>query len=69
MAMLWAGLELTEGSVGVGSPDVLMDVGWGLGALPPLLLRPANLELMLLLVLGYMLMVVFGFGLVLLLFT
>ena len=64
MAMLWAGLELTEGSVGVGSPDVLMEVGWGLGALVPLLFRPANLELMLallamLLVLGYMLMVGF----------
>lgn len=64
MAMLWAGLELTEGSVGVGSPEVLMEVGWGLGAPAPLLLRLANLEFMLpaaatLLVLGYMLMVGF----------
>lgn len=30
-ATLWAGVELTQGIVGVGSPDVLMDDGgWGL---------------------------------------
>ena len=30
-ATLWAGVELTHGIVGVGSPDVLMDEGgWGL---------------------------------------
>lgn len=68
MAMLWAGLELTEGSVGVGSPDVLIEVGCGLGAPAPLALRPANLLFGMLLVLGYMLMA-FGFGLAPLLFT
>ena len=73
MTILWAGLELMEGSVGVGSPDVLIEVGWGLGApVPPL--RFANLELILLLgkltfVLGFMLMVVFGLELLLLLLT
>lgn len=73
--MLWAGLELTDGSVGVGSPDVLIEVGWGLGAPGPLPLKLAeNLEFILLLgkllfVLGYMLMVVFGLGLLLLLLT
>ncbi len=30
-ATLWAGVELTQGMVGVGSPEVLMDKGgWGL---------------------------------------
>ena len=30
-ATLWAGVELTQGIVGVGSPDVLMEEGgWGL---------------------------------------
>ena len=73
--MLWAGLELTEGSVGVGSPDVLIEVGWGLGApAPPPLRLAANLEFILLFgkllfVLGYILMVVFGLGLLLLLLT
>lgn len=68
--MLWAGLELTDGSVGVGSPDVLIEVGWGLGA-PALPLRLVNLEFILLLgkllfVLGYILMVVLGLLLLLL---
>ena len=68
--MLWAGLELTDGSVGVGSPDVLIEVGWGLGT-PALPLKLVNLEFILLLgkllfVLGYILMVVLGLLLLLL---
>ena len=38
----WAGVELTEGRTGVGSANVVTDIGCGLGAFP-LVLKPAYL--------------------------
>lgn len=51
-----AGVELMVGRTGVGSAEVLMDVGWGVGALP-LVFKPAKLRLFICWLLVYMLMV------------
>ena len=51
-----AGVELMAGRTGVGSAEVLVDVGWGEGALP-LVFNPAKLRLSICGLLVYMLMV------------
>ena len=54
-----AGVELIVGRTGVGSAEVLMDVGWGEGALP-LVFKPTNLGLFICGLLVYILMAVLG---------